>query len=514
MERAVLRAGAGARVGPRLAWAAWVTCVALILSGLVLDRLTPGFLLPPERPPTLLAVSTALLSLACPTVGALVASRLPANPIGWIFWGVGLLYGARRLASAYADQALLARPWLPMGEYAAWTSTWLGFPILMAAGVFLALLFPEERLAAPVPRGVAGAAAGGAAAVCLADALRFGPLRAYYYATNPLGLSGEVGPVPVRSLLEALGVFGWASLSAACAASVVSLLLRLRRARGDGRQQLGWFACGAVPALLGAAVMLLDRAVAGATSLLLEAPFRPALRAAGELGVFVREGRALGPLAELRLETTFELLAVLALFTVPMFTGVAVLRHRLYDIDLVINRALVYGALTAAVVSSYVLVVAGFGALLHARGNLFLALVATGAIATLFQPLRARLQRGVDRLMYGQRRDPYAALAGLGERLEATLAPEAVLPAVVETVALAMKVPYAAITLKREDGPETVAAHGSPVGDPTTIPLRRGEDLVGWLTLSPRRTNPSPPPTTASSRTSPARPGPPSTPWG
>ena len=475
---------ADSRIVGRLAWTMWGVCAGMILSGLLLGAFTPAFLVPPERPGPILATSTALLSLACPTVGALVASRLPANPIGWLFCGMGLLYGARRLTSAYADHALLAHPHLPGGAYAAWASTWLGFPALVAAGVFLALLFPGGRLVSRSRRVAAWVAAGGAAAVCLADAVRPGPLPAYYFANNPFA-AGQAGWL--AGVAEASGSAGAVLLSAACAASAVLLISRLRGALGDERLQLGWFSYAAVPALLGASVMILDRAVRGFSLLFLDAPFRPALRLAGELGVFVKEDRVLGPLAELRLETNFELLAVLALFTVPVFTGVAVLRYHLYDIDLVINRTLLYGALSVCVVALYVALVAGFGALIQAgtRSNLLVSLVATGLIAALFQPLRARLQRAVDRTMYGQRRDPYAALSRLGERLEATLAPGAVLPTVVETVAQAMKSPHAAIVLDGEGGPETVAAHGPPQGEPTVLPLVHGTRRLGRLVVSP-----------------------------
>ena len=468
----------------RLAWSLWGLCAVLILSGLLLGAVTPEFLVPPERPGLVLATFTALLSLACPTVGALVASRLPANPIGWLFCGMGLLYGARRLAAAYADHALLARPYLPGGEYAAWASTWLGFPALVGAGVFLALLFPAGKLGSRPRRVVAWTATGGATLVCLADAMRPGPLTAYYYANNPLGAS-QTGWL--AWFVEVSGSTGGALLSAACAASAVSLVFRLREAMEDERLRLGWFAYGAVPALLGASVMILDRAVRGFSLVFLDAPFRPVLRLAGDIGVLVREDRALGPLAELRLEANFELLAVLALFTVPVFTGVAVLRYRLYDIDLVINRTLLYGALSVVVVALYVGLVAGFGALFQAglRSNLLVSLVATGLIAALFQPLRARLQRSVDRLMYGQRRDPYEALSRLGERLEATLAPDAILPTVVETVAQAMNSRHAAIVLDGEEGPETVAAHGPPQGEPTAVPLVHGDERLGRLAVSP-----------------------------
>src|SRR5439155_20354170 len=111
------------------------------------------------------------------------------------------------------------------------------------------------------------------------------------------------------------------------------------------------------------------------------------------------------------------------------------------------------------------------GALLQAQGNPGIALLATGLIAVLFQPLRTRLQRAVNRLMYGERDDPYAVLSRLGSRLEATLAPEAVLPTIVETVAQALKLPYAAMTLKHEQQFALAAPYGSPAETVQRLPL-------------------------------------------
>ncbi|QIN82347.1 histidine kinase [Rubrobacter tropicus] len=469
------------------AWFLWSLCAVMIFSSLALDALTPNLLAPPERPGLGLAVFTALLSLACPTIGVLVVSRLPRNLVGWIFCGVGLIYGARRLAAAYTDHALLVRPSLPGGDLSAWASTILGLPLLVAFGVFLTLLFPEGRPPSRSWKWAAWGAVCGTALICLSEALRFGPLPAYYFVSNPLGLADAPGGLPVRRLLDASYLAGGALLSLASAASIVLLLVRLRRAGGDGRQQLGWFACAAIPALAGGMLLLLDRAVEKLSLLFFGQAVRPLLQVAGSFGVFVRQDRTLGPLAELRLETTLELLIVVALFFVPVFTGVAVLRHRLYDVDAVINRALVYGSLTAVVAALYVLLVAVFGALFRvgAGGNLVVSLVATGLVAVLFQPLRARLQDGVDRLMYGQRRDPYAALSRLGERLEAAFVPEAVLPTIVETVARAMGIPHAEISLKKDGGFETASVYGSPAGVPTILTLRHGKDQIGRLILSP-----------------------------
>ena len=148
-----------------------------------------------------------------------------------------------------------------------------------------------------------------------------------------------------------------------------------------------------------------------------------------------------------------------------------------------------YGALSVIVVGLYVLVVGSLGALLQLQGSLFASLLATGLVAVMFAPLRDRLQRAVNHLMYGQRDDPYKVLSGLGERLETTLAPNAVLPTIVESVSQALKLPYAAITLKRNTEGESVkvAEYGKKsVGEPLIVPLSYQQETVGELIVSPR----------------------------
>jgi signal transduction histidine kinase len=176
----------------------------------------------------------------------------------------------------------------------------------------------------------------------------------------------------------------------------------------------------------------------------------------------------------------------------PLCFGIALLRYRLWDVDVIINRTLVYGTLTFSIVALYALVVVGLGALLQSRGNLLVSLLATGLVAVLFQPLRERLQRAVNRLMYGERDEPYRVLARLGQRLEATLTPDAVLPTIVETVAQALKLPFAAITWTPRDAPGEgilLAAYGQ--ADEQTsrepVPLMYQQEVVGEMVLSPRR---------------------------
>ena len=175
-----------------------------------------------------------------------------------------------------------------------------------------------------------------------------------------------------------------------------------------------------------------------------------------------------------------------AMLLIPLAIGIAMLRHRLFDVDLLINRTLVYGALTACVAVLYVALVALSGRLLQGAGSPTVALPATGAVAILFHPLRAWLQRRVDRLLYGQRHEPYAVLSRLGQRLEATLAPEALLPTVAETAAQALKLPYAAVALLH-GGQLTIAARwGDPVTGLLRLPLSYAGELLGELQLAPR----------------------------
>jgi signal transduction histidine kinase len=179
-------------------------------------------------------------------------------------------------------------------------------------------------------------------------------------------------------------------------------------------------------------------------------------------------------------------LMLLILLLIPLSFGFAILRSHLWDIDIIINRTLVYGALTASIVGIYMLVVVLLGQLLQANGNLFISLLATGFIAVLFQPLRERLQSLVNRLMYGERDTPYKVISRLGQRLEATLAPDTVLTTITETVAQALKLPYAAITLKQDEEFTVAASYGSLREELIRLPLIYQTELVGELVLASR----------------------------
>jgi signal transduction histidine kinase len=176
----------------------------------------------------------------------------------------------------------------------------------------------------------------------------------------------------------------------------------------------------------------------------------------------------------------------LAFAALPISFTFAVMRYRLYDVDKVINRTLVYGALTACVVIIYVLIVGTLGTFFQAQGNLLIALLATGIVAVLFQPLRERLQRGVNRLIYGERDDPFEALSRLGRRLESALPPDELLPALVETIAQTLKLSYVAIHLSVEEGDSNAAAYGNPSPDVVQFPLIYQGKHIGQLVVALR----------------------------
>jgi signal transduction histidine kinase len=260
---------------------------------------------------------------------------------------------------------------------------------------------------------------------------------------------------------------GWQTLAAmavwlaALGTAVYSQVHRYRRVSSPAqRQQIKWVVFGISVALAG----LLSIVLALTT-------FAPTPASPGAL------------LAHL---IGYTFVGYFVLLLIPVSIGIAMLRHRLFDVDLVINRTLVYGTLTTSVVLLYVLVVGGLGELLQLRGNLIISLLATGLAAVIFQPLRERLQRGANRLMYGERDDPYAVLSRLGSRLESTPAHDAVLPAVTKTVKEALKLPYVAVQLRQEDRFETAAAAGNPVDDALRLPLVYGGETVGRLVVGPR----------------------------
>lgn len=177
---------------------------------------------------------------------------------------------------------------------------------------------------------------------------------------------------------------------------------------------------------------------------------------------------------------------ILSFSLMPLAIAIAILRYRLWDVDPIVNRTLVYGALTVSVIGVYALVVGIFNAIFQVQGNPVISVLVAGIVAVLFQPLRQWLQRSVNRLMYGYRDNPYDVISGLGHRLEATPSPDALLPTIVATVCEALKLPYAAITLRENSHYRVAAEEGSPQEMFIRFPITYQNEQVGELLLAPR----------------------------
>ncbi|MEJ7871514.1 MAG: histidine kinase, partial [Rubrobacteraceae bacterium] len=433
----VRRVGGGgkavARSAVRLAWS--ITALAISSGVLFLVLLALN-----SRDPDVVTYeywgAQTVTAIVFPAVGALIVSRHPRNALGWLFCLIGLSSGLSGFALEYATYALVVEPGLPGAVTAAWLDTWVG-TLGFVSLALIPLLFPDGRPPSRRWWSIVWIAVGAIVVGTVSFALVPGPLDTYPSVDNPFGIEGA------KDVFDLLLSIGTLVIGVTLFAGIVSLVVRYRRSRGTERQQLKWFTYAAA---------MIPLALLGNTL------FPDLSWLIGGVGVAC----------------------------IPVAIGIAILRYRLYDIDLVINRTLVYGALTACIVGLYVLVVGYLGVLFQTGGNLAVSLVATGIVAVLFAPLRERLQKTVNRLMYGERDEPYAVLSRLGERLEATLEPEAVLPTIARTVREALKLPYAAVELGEGNGSFVAAESGSAVEDPVRLPLLyRGEE-IGALLLAPR----------------------------
>ncbi|MCL4249522.1 MAG: GAF domain-containing sensor histidine kinase [Anaerolineae bacterium] len=352
---------------------------------------------------------TPLLTITYGVVGALVASQHPRNPIGWMFCAIGFLSALNMLATGYALYSDLAMP-MPGAAFARWLSIWIWIPNMLLPITFTLLLFPDGKLISPRWQYVAWAAGLGSAVFICSIAFYPGPLVDFgIKGPNPYGVAGSAEVLNLLMTLAApillIGVLG----------SIASVVVRFRRVTGIEREQLKWLAVAGVVVIVGNLLGSIPALIWGDNPITLE------------LSVVASDITIAG---------------------IVVAAGIAILRYRLWDIHILINRALVYVTLTALIISLYVGIVGSLGTILQTGGNLPISLFGTGIIAISFQPLRERLQRGVNRLMYGERDDPYAVLGRLAERLEVVVASQSVLPTIVETVADALKLPYVAVALK------------------------------------------------------------------
>lgn len=372
-----------------------------------------------------------------PLLGALILSRLPRHPLGWVFLLCGLASAVTLAVFPYADEGLAHG--LPGALAAAWVSEWiwgLGLIPLVTVGV---LLFPDGRPPTPRWRWLLVSDLGAVALVFLANAFHPGKLENHPAATNPLGV-----PLP-RDAFVVLGTAGMVLFVVGFIGGVFSAILRWRRASGSERTQLAWFAFSI--ALLAIALFV---------------PWPSGLRT---------------------------VTLVIAVPLLPLSVAAAILRGHLYGIEVAVRRSLVYATLTAVLVTAYAAVVAAVGLFFQHGSGPAAALVATALVAVAFAPVRERAQGGVDRLLYGEGRDPYAVLTGLGRQLDST-SPDTsddTLTEIAATVARSMRLPYVRVDVRRAGESERSAEHGTlPLGELTAVELTYREQPVGRLLVAPR----------------------------
>jgi len=383
--------------------------VAILFVALVfLDRGSPGPLTYDEEYP--ITALYVVLVVAFPALGTIIARRYPSNVIGWLlcFSGVGI--GVAACGQLYADIALFARPGsLPGGEVAAWVSSWL-FPIaLLMTPLYLLYLFPTGRPLSPVWRWGVVITSVALLVGFPAAALVPGDIEPWEGVRNPFGLGGMPGTIAesIAGVHEMLAMPGFL-------VAVAALIARTRRARGVERQQLKWFGFSASIMGGGFALAFLFSALGN--------------QGASDLAFVV---------------------GALGLLGIPFASALAILRYRLYDIDVLINRALVYVLLTAVLVGAYAVGVLLFRALLDPiTGDNDLAIAAsTLAVAALFGPARRRIQAFIDRRFYRSRYDAQQTLEQFAARVRSEVDLDAVAAGLLRTVRDSMHPAHAGVSL-------------------------------------------------------------------
>jgi signal transduction histidine kinase len=445
-----------------VAWATWGLSVAL--AGISVFFLLASWSTQPPPGSFGFRGFAAIFAVVFGTVGALVVSRIPTNPIGWLLLGGGLLSGIQSLANEYAIWAVLLRdPPAPLGVAAAWVPAWIWLPGTASAMLTL-FLFPDGRLLSQRWRWAVIVGLVGTLASTLAFALAPGPLENFRLVDNPIGIEGW--PALIDLGVGALTLYGLGFIIAG-----TSAVIRFRRATGEERQQMRWL----VAAGLFCATTLVVSFVDQITNVDPGADGHPAVA----------------------------LLVIAGFVSLPLAMGVAILRYRLYDLDLVIRKTVVFGILVVLLTAVFLVVAAAVGGTIAGNERHDISALALAfAIGVMAIPLWRVSRKIADRIVFGGRATPYEVLAEFAGRLSETYAAEDVLPRMANVLGAALGAEQASVWLQTEDG--LVLAAYWPSGQPLPVSLppdpfdvRHQGELLGVLAV---RQPASDPMTTAKER--------------
>jgi signal transduction histidine kinase len=407
-------------------------------------------------------ITEVCIALGFSCVGAFLASRRPANLVGWLLLLIGLSTSAFLLTDEYAIRSLIVK-WgsLPAGVFVAWANRGLWALVWFAVLPLTVTLFPTGR---PLSRFWWGAWAPAASGIVMSLGAFFtpGPLTGAIHQSLELHVANPFGIAfftPLHLLRTPLFVVPFLLAG-------IAVLARWRAARADERQQLKWLAAAAalVPVFLVASLFIVNV---------------PTIPEPAKLVVGVV---AFAPIW----------------IGIPSAIAIAILRFRLYEIDVVINRALIYAALAAFITAVYVAIVVGVGALVDSRGrpNLALSILATAIVAVAFQPVRTWVQALANRLVYGYRATPYEALTTFSQRVAGAYANEDVLPRLAQVLAEGTGAILTAVWIRRAGEPVVAAAWPQaeaplPIGlADRVVEVRHQGEPLGALTLKKRAGEP------------------------
>ena len=435
------------RVAVWLVWSLWTLYLLFAGLSLLFEVVT--------SPSTFVLTAIGLVVLLTyATVGVLIVLRQPGNPIGWIFVIAPLLITLNTFAVSYAIYALVTRPGsLPGADIMTWVAIWTRDPGFLIIFTFLLLLFPNGKLPSPRWRFVAWSAAITIVLFALFMALQPGPLPFAPAYDNPFGIE----EIPIEILID-VGITLFFLIMATIIACALSAIVRFRQARGDERQQLKWFAY--------AAVLMSVFLVVSQVAEFLETPIQ---------------------------QVIYDILLRLAVATVPIATAFAIFKYRLYDIDIVINRTLVYVPLTAVLAGLYavldLLLQAVFYGVTGDRSDAAIVLT-TLIIASVFTPVKSGIQDRVDKV-FKEAPDADKKLKALRDEIESriyAIDPGQLTNRLLEEAVYAFNAKSGALYLKRDGNLHLARSRGDWHDGKAiiSIPLEHAGEQVGLLKLGER----------------------------